>query len=309
MNDYRTKQYESAATKFIQILEKDPENATAAYYASYALYGAGKQTEAVNMFWYLCKHCSSSREAYTARSFLRSLDKTYVKDSTDPKIGVLPAAKHESMPLTQSNTKAMKESIIAAMVVVTPRRSALDVTPEFVESIRNALRDYPLHILRFLHEHKCKMIISPNVIENDFRMQNRHPRGYSEDSKMDNVPALFNGTDIVIGQYLKDQKGDTIPNVGIIGTIRHETGHAIDRYLGGISRKEEFRHEFLFDGNCADREKLAYFVNSPSETFAELACQRLGGRTDDYRSERCELLNQYYPRCGKLVDKALAQLR
>ncbi len=307
---YRSKQFLPAAEKFVDILRTEPQNSTAGFYAAYSYYGAGKLDEAKNMFWYLSKHCSTSREAYSSRAFLKNIDKAYLMDSTDPAVGVLPPpSQQEPAHATHVDTPTRKEQIIATMIVLTPRRSLLDVTPAFVEHMRDALREYPLNVLEFLNQHNCKMVISPNVIETDFRMQNSHPGGYSEGSKMDNVPALFNGKDIVIGQFAKDYKGDMVENEGVIGTVRHETGHAIDRYMGWISHQEEFKHEFMLDGDARNNQKLSYFVRSPTETFAELACQRLGGRTDAYRAEQCELLNKTYPRCGKLVDKAIANVR
>lgn len=309
MSLYRSKQYDAASERFIEILRSDPKNATAAYYAAYSFFGAGKKPEAINMFWYLSKQCPQARETFSARTFLKTNDTNYVRDGADASIGVLPVLKQSAVQAPRINKAELKEQIIAQMIELTPRRSALDVTKSFVEDMRGALRSYPLNVLQFLHEHNVKMIISPNVIETDFRMQNLHPKGYDEGAKMDNVPALFNGRNIVIGQYHRDYKGDLVENEGVIGTVRHETGHAIDCYMGWISRKDEFKHEFALDGDSKNNAKLHYFCNSPTETFAELACKRLGGRTDNYRIEVCDLLNDTYPRCGKLVDQALGQIK
>jgi tetratricopeptide (TPR) repeat protein len=175
---YRSKQYEPAAAKFVEILRAEPKDPTASFYAAYSYYGAGKIAEAKNMFWYLVKHCSTSREAYSARALLKNIDKAYAMDSSDPNIGVLPPASEQELahvPIVSA--AARKEQIIANMIVLTPRRSLLDVTPVFVDKMRDALREYPLNVLQFLHEHNCKMVISPNVIETDFRMQNSHPGG------------------------------------------------------------------------------------------------------------------------------------
>ena len=139
-------------------------------------------------------------------------------------------------------------------------------------------------------------------------MTNYHPGGYYEGALMDNVPALFNGSSIVIGEYAKNHNGDFVESSGVVGSLRHETGHAIDRYLGQLSDQEEFKHQFTFDGQQKYREKLDYFMRSRAECFAELCCFRLGGRTDDYRKANCELLNATYPLCGKLVDEALRKV-
>jgi TolA-binding protein len=76
---YRNKNYETAAKQFLDILVREPNNASAAYYAGYSLYGAKKLEEARNILWYLAKQLPTTREAYTARNFLKSIDATSLK--------------------------------------------------------------------------------------------------------------------------------------------------------------------------------------------------------------------------------------
>jgi tetratricopeptide (TPR) repeat protein len=301
---YRAKNYQESAKQFLDILAREPNNASAAYYAGYSLYGAGKLDEARNILWYLAKQIPTAREAFAARTFLKTIDPNFVKDAQNSAIGILPpTAPHviEVVPID-------KNKLVADIFETTPRRSKLDLDPNFVDQIKDALKAYPANILSFLHRHNCKIIVTPSVIETDFRMQNYHPGGYTEDALMDNVPALFNGTSIVIAEYAKNRNGDFVENIGVIGSLRHETGHAIDRYLGQLTDQEEFKHQFAFDGKAQYRQKLDYFMRSPRECFAELCCFRLGGRTDDYRRANCELLNATYPLCGKLVDEALRKV-
>jgi hypothetical protein len=47
-------------------------------------------------------------------------------------------------------------------------------------------------------------------------MQNYHPGGYTEDALMDNVPALFNGTSIVIAEYAKNRNGSCAASVSAV---------------------------------------------------------------------------------------------
>lgn len=115
-----------------------------------------------------------------------------------------------------------------------------------------------------------------------------------------------------------------------IGTARHEVGHAIDYLLGGggtyHSQGAAFREVYtaerdeinrlialhtrdVADGRANPRglnptqaAALAYYLNSPTETWAEIFCVLHGGTPG---LELNELIRTHFPRSLRLVQEAL----
>ncbi len=97
-----------------------------------------------------------------------------------------------------------------------------------------------------------------------------------------------------------------------IGTLRHELGHAIDRYSGSISMTEEYKHQYFLDLGTMDegtQQRLNYYVQKadrgPSETFAELMCDKYGGRPGN--NSRTELVASSFKLTKKYLDDFIAK--
>jgi hypothetical protein len=317
---FRSKNFGSAAVKYLEVARTEPANAEAAYYAAYASYYAGRKADAIQIFWYVAKKCSSSKHAVSSRELLKKIDSDYAKHSLDPRFASLPGAPSAAVTVAATHVTAPtspiedKKKLIDELVQLTPRRSNRpDVTPAFVAEIKDGLNQFSLPILRFLKKHNCHIIVCPCVIEADFRMQGYSPGGYWEGATMEDVPALFDFKNIVIGQYLPDTAGGYRQNDGGLGTIRHEIGHAIDRFSGNLSQKDDFKHARVWDYpyRAEQRAKLAYFLGGgrgDAEAFAELCAFKFGGRTDKRRTETCNLLQSLSARSYPVVEKVLEKL-
>lgn len=312
---YRQKNYAAAAAQYIEAVRNNPNNADAAYFAGYASYQAGKKTEAIRLFWYVAKNCPTSKRAFAAREILRKIDPEYAKHTQDALIGTLPPP---ARPVTVAPRPAPsaddKKKLIEWIVEKTPRRSNRpDVTSDFLDEIKEGLSSFPYPVLKFLQKNNCHVIVAPCVVEADFRMQGYCPGGYWEGATMEDVPALFDFHNIVVGQYLPNTtSGGYIRNTGILGTLRHEIGHAIDHFSGGLSSKEDFAHARVWDIPSTRHQKaLAYFLGGKrgdAEAFAELCAYKFGGRTDKRRDETCKLLKQTSDRSYPLVEKIIEKL-
>lgn len=316
---YRGKDYAAAATKYVEAAREKPGFADAAYYAAYASYQAGKKPDAIELFWYVAKKCPTSKHAFSARSILKKIDRQYDLHSRDNSVGTLPLPSSTTDDTTQVAAKPTyeqivsdKKAIIDWLIQKTPRRSNRpDVTSEFVAEIKECLGTFSLQILSFLKKNNCHVVITPCVVEKDFRMEGFRPGGYSEGSTMEDVPALFDFHDIVIGQYLPKGTGGYKQNPGILGTVRHEIGHAIDHFSGRISQKNEFAHARVWDYPGRDTRELAYFLGAgrgDAEAFAELCAYKFGGRTDENRSKSCQLLKRYAKRSYPIVEQAIQKI-
>jgi hypothetical protein len=251
MECYRRKEFKDAADGLAAVLVSKPDNSVAAYYAANAYGAIGNQENAKRLYWYVVNHCGKSREAYSSRALLKNIDPNYARNSTDPALAQLPkfiqGSTSSEAPKDAKHLEAEKSQLIERLVKLTPRRSnRSDISPTFIAEIKDALGHFPVGVLRLLDAKGCHIYLTPCVVEKDFRMEHFSPGGYSEGARMENVPALFDKHDVVMGQNYTDRYGNEQIMVGTVGILRHEIGHAIDWYLGHLSNQEEFRHAFAW---------------------------------------------------------------
>lgn len=309
---YAQKQYASAAQYFEAASLHNPGNASANYYAGYSFYLAGRKTEAIASFNRLANAFPLLKEGIQARAILKSLDPSFAKNSeTQP---------GNAGPIQQrANASTAKQRTAREIVddLVQVRRSNgkfPDVTPTFVEKVKGLLVAMPISVLTLWKDTGGSVVITPSVVEIDFRIQNTVPRGWDQDSTWKDSPALTHGREVVISQYKSNPKNSE-DNTQELGVVRHETGHAIDHCMGNFTQSDEYKHAYYLD--CAQvpeehRKRLDYFLQKatggPSETFAELFCYRMGGETDTWRIEICNLVHKDFPLCDKELETRLAKL-
>lgn len=312
LREYSARRYSTAADQFALVWKNDPSNANAAYYAAYSYLLAGQRQQAVQGFQDLIVAFPSRKEAAMARAVLR-----HIAPTCSPNAVSKQPSEDRGKVTTENSTKLSPAEIVEKLVVVSPPRGKLPkVTPEFVSEIKSMLVALPLPVLAFLHDVGCHITITPSVIEKDFRIQNTVPRGWDGEASWKDSPAMFDGKDVVISEYHADQRTDEyVRCTNEIGVVRHETGHALDRYSGNLTEAEEFKHAYFLDAAKVPEElkgKLAYFLQpgdaGPAETFAELFCHKAGGETDKGRMQACDLVHQYFPLCNQVLGKVMNDL-
>jgi tetratricopeptide (TPR) repeat protein len=312
---YSQKNYAAASKEFTQIIQKDPNNVTAIYYCANSFLGAGQQKDAVKLYQFIIQSHAESGEATQSRSVLKAL-KIDTGAATSPAAvaATSTVAKREapSGPLSE----AQKKVVIAEIVkVVRATKDRPEVSKSVIGEVQDALGQYPESLLVLLHKHGMHVRITPTMIDNDPELEHTQPRGYEDGATFRNCPGMFNGSDIILPEYMYQGDSDQITNnPGAIGTLRHELGHAIDRYMGNITGREDFRHQYYLDlGRIDDdvKAKLGYFVQKdrggPSETFAELMCYKYGGRSG-YQKERNEQVHSSFKLTSAYIDKMLANV-
>jgi hypothetical protein len=313
---YNKRNYAEAAEHFAGAWRVDPNNASAAYYAAYCLYLAGKREDAVNSFWQLVDKLPSRKESMMARQVLQQIDPAYAKHSagsalTSSSQSTKGGISHAAVPKAET-----VQDLINGLVQVTPPQGKLPpVTPSFVQSIKQMLTDVPIPVLRLLRSREGHICVLPSVVEKDFRIQNTTPRGWDDSASWKDSPAMCSGQDVVVSQYRYDGRtGDYAENTNDLGVVRHELGHAVDYCLEYVSTTEDFKHAYYLDAAKVPEEsrtKLDYFLQrgtaGPSEVFAELCCYMFGGETGG-RKESCELVRKYFQLSESELEKRLKEL-
>ena len=310
---YGKKRYAEAAPYFEAASVASPSNVAANYYAGYSFYLAGKRAQSCRSFWRLIRTNPESKEASNATAMLKQIDPDYAK---------VIAAQAESASNSalaaalKPKAKQTVQSILNDIIQVRPPKSKLKaVSPIFIDRIKEVCATAPLPVLIFLKAKGATIVVAPSIVENDMRLQNTVPRGWSDEHNWKNSPALTTGTEVQVGQYRLDARSgeyiDTSPEMGV---VRHELGHALDHALDYFTNSEEFRHPYLLDLAKVPPEhaaKLEYMMqkagSGPSECFAELFCYKLGGETDS-RQEVCELTHKYFPGAEKAMLKKMGEL-
>jgi len=57
-----------------------------------------------------------------------------------------------------------------------------EVDQSFVDTVKTTLKEFPLGVLYLLSSKGCKVKIAPTIVDDDMRLQHRHPGGYESDS-------------------------------------------------------------------------------------------------------------------------------
>jgi hypothetical protein len=317
---YNQQKYAAALQAFTAISDKEPTNSSALYYAANCQIGLGHTTAAIWTYKRLIANFPTSNEASSARTVLQRMGVpgvASVSEKTETEKGN--AGKSTADPLSARSSRApisadAKDRIIDKLVV---KVRALADRPEVSEStlysIKDSLKQYPTPLLGVLFYKGCKIYITPTMIDKDPELVNRKPEGYEDGDTYRNCPGMFNGNIILCEKIFVSDGPDLRKAPDIVGTLRHELGHAVDWYLGDLTAKDDFKHLYLLDLGTMDddvKNKLAYFCQKdfrgPAETFAELMCFKYGGRPSG--SGRTDLVGSSFKLTRSYVDKVINEV-
>jgi tetratricopeptide (TPR) repeat protein len=335
---YNQQNYAAALQSFTAISTKNAANTSALYYAANCEIGLGHTTAAIILYRRLIENSPTSGEAISARTVLQRMGihvdapadsaesgkgGTKSTSKSDGRSNSRSAGKSDgrssanALSLSSSRvplTADSKDRIIDKFVV--PVR-ALAGRPEISEmtlsSVKDSLRQYPTPLLGVLYAKGCKVFVTPTLIDKEPQLVNRQPAGYEEGDTFRNCPGMFNGNIVLCEKVFVGDGPDLRKSDDIIGTLRHELGHAVDWYLGDLTAKDDYKHQYLLDLGTIDddtKAKLAYFCQKdyrgPKETFAELMCFKYGGRPSG--SGRTDLVGNSFKLTRSYIDRVINQL-
>jgi tetratricopeptide (TPR) repeat protein len=301
---YAQKQYKPAFALFSAIYAADHKNLTALFYCANCQLAAGQKADAIKAYTSIVAASPGSAAGIAAKSALQSVDAsssaTSLAISNNVVTQMQTASIGKAAAINRANAApgeiksthkilsgdAKTQEIEEIVQTVRAQADHPNISESFVSEAKQALTEYPTPLLHLLAKKGIHIKLTPTMIDNDPSLAYQQPRGYEDGKTFKNCPGLFDGYDIVVCEYeFIGDSNDVRKCQGPMGTLRHELGHAVDRCLGGVSRKEEFRHLYLLDIGTIDDEvknKIGYYLQKdkagPAETFAEIMCHKYGGR-------------------------------
>jgi tetratricopeptide (TPR) repeat protein len=335
---YNQRNYAAALQSFTIISTKEPANSSALYYAANCEIGLGHTTAAIILYRRLIANSPTSAEAASARNVLQRMGMRFESASTasaepgkagsrsasqgdrrtDGKSGGNGDGKYTDNTFTSSSRTPLsadaKDRIIDKFVVpVRALAGRPDISEMTISSVKESLKQYPSRLLGVLYAKGCKVYVTPTLIDKEPQLVNRQPAGYEEGETYRNCPGMFNGSIVLCEKVFVGDGPDLRRAPDIIGTLRHELGHAVDWYLGNLTAKDDYKHQYLLDLGTIDDEtkaKLAYFCQKdfrgPKETFAELMCFKYGGRPSG--SGRTDLVGSSFKLTRSYVDRVINEV-
>jgi hypothetical protein len=330
---YSQKQYKPAFAMFSAIYAADQKNLTALFYCANCQLAAGQRADAIKAYTSIATASPGSAVGIAAQDALKSINassaatslaksNSSVNQMQNDKVSQIAAQYRASGATgeTKSNHSivsgdAKTQEINEIVKTVRAQADRPNVSDNFVAEAKEALTQYPTPLLHLLAKKGIHIKLTPTMIDNEPGLAYRQPTGYEDGKTFKNCPGLFNGYDIVVCEYEFIGDSNEVKKChGPMGTLRHELGHAVDRCLGLVSKKEEYRHIYLLDIGTIDddiKSRLGYYLQKdrvgPSETFAEIMCNKYGGRPAS-DSRKPQEVASAFKGTAAYIDKLIASL-
>jgi len=305
---YKAAKYKDALASFSDCIRINPQNSAAYYCIGNCLGATGQKAAAQGWYEALLQRFPLSPYAGLARE---ALNKNF------PGIGTTPQPSQPTIETPRPQGGYIDSAKM--IVVVSPKGERPAVSDKFLSDVKSALATMPKATVAFLYEKGCRVFVTPTLIDKNPELQNTHPKGYDEDHTYKQAPAIFDGQSVVVCEHTINAETEGLrPTNNAMGAVRHEFGHAVDHYLGYVSEKQNFRHEFYLDlGRISveDKVKLHYFCQTadrgPSECFAEVYSGITGGPASDakHRQELNKSVMENFPKVHAFVNKTLKQMQ
>lgn len=205
------------------------------------------------------------------------------------------------------------------IVVGTGLGQVRTVSPEFVEQVRAALRSLPAEVRTHLFDRGCRIHCHPTVADRPFVMKatgQGWPKGFPADWKYGTLGGTFRGGAVTLGEYKVKDNGEYSAQSAIQTCARHECGHAIDHYYGGLSDRDEFKQAYDLDRSRMtdeQRSHVGYWLpdkhhgsvrDGRQEAFAEIIAAIYG--TGENKDER--KMFDVFPNCVRVVRTEMQEV-
>lgn len=272
---YDTRRYKDAVVILEQLVSSKQASALTWLYLAHARYAIGNRNASVYAYQILKNSFPGTKEAEQADLCLRKLE-----GDSSTRSGPV------AVPLTQHSTS---NELSEKFEIVSPKFGHAPVTITNSKAIKEAIKNLPPTVKKILRDNGVGFSIAPTM-EEQFPVFLRQERegfpGYSNGT----VGGLFdmNSNRVCVFQSKFDESShqplEIRTSEDLVGTFLHESGHAIDAYLGSYSQSMEYKTAFYRDIDQMPENisvKLKSFAQktafSQKESCAELTSVLLGG--------------------------------
>jgi len=307
---YGAKNFREAIRLFGNVVRAEPRNITAVYYLANSYYSLGQQTAALNYFKWLAQNYPQTNEGRSAQTILDRLGaqsmarNDAISREVDARMAAVSGGGHER-----------GDADIDEMIVTVKNLADHPaLSKDCISTVKSSLQSVPPNVVAFLQAKGCHIYITPTMIDKEPGLLNSQPRGYEQGKTYKNVPACFDGRDVIVCNYALRGSDDWEPTADPGGSVKHELGHAIDHYMGWITSKDDFKLVYYKDCGKAEpelKERLQYFVQKaeggPSECFAECVCTIFGGRSFD--KQKTTDVKACFPNVIRYIEKKMEELK
>jgi len=318
-------QFNKASEAFRAIVDGDEQNFNAHYYLAASLFKLGQENDAIEQYWIILKKFPAHPRVGAIRTYLYKHDSNFSKNAAKiaSSVGDNAGGNVEMLSPNFSGKKLTDPSEIANAMVgkVKPLQNRPEVSSLLVMDIKAALNEYPASVLNLLYAKGCKILVTPTYIDRDPQSANSRPQGFEYGSTWKDCPGRFDGRNVIVCEYTIGNGVDLEKASDPIGILRHEIGHAIDRFLGDISNKPDFKSAYDQDLHKLDdfvKPRLRYYIqtegNGPAETFAELAAAKYGGKAQSGKRKNrsatiANLVYDNFPSANMVLESKLASFQ
>lgn len=212
----------------------------------------------------------------------------------------------------------------SVQVTFTPVNN-VNASHDMLERATKSFRDLPPEVRQLLLKHSVSFVTTdtmPDAAKNfwgpwfvqSFRIQ---LRGYPEGATWENNSGYTSGSTVYMSERLRDlASGQMYKDGGVESTVRHESGHEVDKLLCEISKcsdSSEFKTAYANDLARipdSDKPELQYFLQRAggrSETFAEVFAAIVGGGAASERES--ELIAKYFSETRAYVQTKIDGLK
>lgn len=289
---YNARRYEEASRYFTEVVKKEPYNSEAFYYLGTCQHLIGDSTACIRLYEYIVKHFPESQAAVSAKQYLEknssiasaaaSGNQQQMKDA----VGALQSAIKKA-----STAPASMQSLVQ---IVRARADRPNVSESAVLAIKQAVDRLPPSVKNVLWTSGVRIFVTPTVEDYEPGCKYQEARGY-EGGTYKSCPAFYQNRKIVIAEHTMDEGDESIkdafPPNQMVNSLYHETGHALDFCLDGISHSEEFKHAYLLDSAHVEpsaAHTLRYYLQKSEDGQEECCAELIGtllGQTERHTAE------------------------
>ena len=289
---YNAKRYEEAARYFTEVVKREPANSDAYYYLGTCQHLLGDRANCTKLYEYIVKYFPNTPAASSAGQYLAKNSMADAGAASGDSQQLLKDAMESVQKMVK---KASAPGAISSLVqVVRARADRPNVSTEAVSAIKQAVDKLPPSVKEVLWANNVRIFVTPTVEDYEPGVKYQEARGY-EGGTYKSCPAFYQNRKIVIAERTMDEGDDSVkeafPSGQMVNSLYHETGHALDFCLDGISHSDEFKHAYLLDSahvEPAAAHTLRYYLQKSEDGQEECCAELIGnllGQTERHTTE------------------------